>query len=411
VENTKSAGSLRLSRLLFVLAMVAGTGIANIYYNQSLLDSFRQSFPRSSWIGGVPAATQLGFACGMLLLAPLGDCIDRRRLILLQVVGLCISLGVATISPTLPVLLGASVAIGFFATLAQQAGPFAAELVPPEKRGHAVGSVMSGLLLGILLARSLSGLIAEYFGWRAVFSTAIVEMVVLAAFVVRFLPRSRPTVSLRYGTLFASLWNLIIEFRILREAALTGASLFAAFSIFWSVMALLLAGAPFHLGPRDIGLFGIIGAAGALAAPLAGKLADHRGPRVAVTLAISLVAISFVVFMVSASSMAGLIIGVILLDVGLQIGQTPNVSRVLALRPQARSRLNTIYMVSYFSGGAVGSAVGAIAWQTGGWIGICLAGLFFCVVAAASHFCGREERTMICATTLLGLVRGLVHRK
>lgn len=380
----------RLRGILVVLAMVAGVAIANIYYNQPLLDSFRQSFPKdTSWIGGVPSVTQLGFAGGMLLLAPLGDRIDRRRLILLQIVGICIALGVAAVATTLSILISASLAVGFFATLAQQAAPFAAELTPPEQRGRAVGTVMSGLLLGILLARVASGFTAAYFGWRAVFLASIVAMLALACIVLRFLPHSRPTYTLGYGQLLISLWRLAVEWRVLREAALTGASLFAAFSAFWSVLAMLLAGAPFHLGPRDIGLFGIIGVAGALTAPLAGKLADRRGPRIAITLAIGLVAISFVVFMASASSIVGLAIGVALLDIGLQIGQTPNVSRIFALQPEARSRLNTVYMVSYFIGGAIGSAAGAMAWQTSGWHGVCLVGLFFCGVATASHVSGR----------------------
>lgn len=369
-----------------VLAATAGVAISNIYYNQPLLTCIRRSFPDdASWVGAVPAATQIGFAVGMLLVSPLGDRIDRRRLILWQAAGLYCALVAAALAPSLAVLIGASIMIGIFATIAQQAAPFAAELAPPAQRGHAIGIVMSGLLIGILLARTAAGFVGEYLGWRMVFGAAIAIMLILALIVYRTLPSSQPTSTLPYRKLLASLWQLTTELRDLRTAALTGASLFAAFSAFWSVLALLLAEAPFHLGPREAGLFGIVGVAGALAAPWAGKLADRRGPSTAIWLAIVLVAASFMILMASASSIIGLVIGVIVLDIGLQVMQTPNQSRVFGLRPQARSRLNTIYMVCYFAGGAVGSAVGSLAWQLFHWTGVCMAGLAFSLLAALSH--------------------------
>jgi predicted MFS family arabinose efflux permease len=397
LSSTPSDRSQR--SLLLILATTAGVAIANIYYNQPLLDNFRQSFPHDAgWVGAVPAATQIGFASGMLLLAPLGDRFDRRRLILLQIAGICVALLAAATARTLPVLIAASFAIGMLATMAQQTGPFAAELAPSAQRGHALGTVMSGLLLGILLARTASGFVAAYFGWRAVFAAAIFAMLVLAAVVARHLPPSRPTSTLPYGRLLGSLWHLFAEHRRLREAALTGASLFAAFSLFWSVLSLLLAGAPFHLGPRAAGLFGIVGATGAITAPWAGKLADRRGARAAISLAIGIVAVSFVVFSISGSSLVGLVIGVIVLDVGLQFAQTPNQSRVFALMPEARSRVNTVYMVCFFIGGATGSAAGAAAWQAFGWIGVCITGMLFSAIAAGSHLRGRRSAPLPCAS-------------
>ena len=276
--------------------------VANIYYNQPLLDSFRSAFPDgASWIGAVPTATQLGYAAGMFLLAPLGDRFDRRGLILMQIAGLSVALIVAATAPSLAVLAVASLAIGVLATIAQQAVPFAAEIAPPAERGHAVGTVMSGLLLGILLARTAAGFVAEYFGWRAVFAASVAALVALAAVIVLRLPRSSPTSTLSYGKLLGSMWHLAVELRGLREASLTGAALFAAFSAFWPVLTLLLAGAPFHLGPQAAGLFGIVGAAGALAAPYAGRFADKRGPRAIISLAIALLALSFVIFALSSS--------------------------------------------------------------------------------------------------------------
>ena len=383
--TAESGQSLR--GLLLLLATIAGVAVANIYYNQPLLDAFRQSFPQSAqWIGAVPAATQLGYAVGMLLLAPLGDRFDRRRLILLQIVGICIALVFAASAQSLAVLAIASLAIGILATIAQQAVPFAAELAPPAQRGHAVGTVMSGLLLGILLARTAAGFVAQYFGWRSVFAASVVALLAMAVVVIMRLPRSKPTSTLPYTQLLGSMWHLAVELRGLREASMTGAALFAAFSLFWSVLTLLLAGAPFHLGPQAAGLFGIVGAAGALAAPLAGKSADRRGPRAVITLSVALVAIAFVVFALSGRSIAGLVIGVIVLDIGVQAAQISNQSRIYALKPEARSRVNTVFMVCYFIGGALGSAVGAITWHAFGWIGACVAGLLFALLAGWVHW-------------------------
>lgn len=386
-----------LRRLLLLLATIAGVSVANIYYNQPLLGNLRESFPHSaSWVGAVPAVTQLGYAAGMLLLAPLGDRFDRRLLMLLQIAAICVALVIAASAPSLVVLIGASLAIGVLATIAQQAVPFAAELAPPSGRGHAVGTVMSGLLLGILLARTAAGFVAEYFGWRAVFGASVVALLALAVVIWMRLPRSKPTSTLPYGKLLVSMWHLIVEHPGLREASLTGACLFAGFSVFWSVLALLLAGAPFHLGPQAAGLFGIVGAAGALAAPLAGKSSDRRGPRAVISLSIVLVAVSFVVFGLSGTSIAGLVVGVIILDVGVQAAQISNQSRIYALSPEARSRVNTVYMVTYFIGGAAGSAVGAAVWPTFGWVGVSAAGLAFAALAGWSH---ARRRTRPVATS------------
>ncbi|WP_334025895.1 MFS transporter [Burkholderia gladioli] len=389
-----SAAHRHYSRgLLLLLATIAGVSVANIYYNQPLLGALRLSFPDgAAWIGVVPTATQLGYAAGMLLLAPLGDRFDRRKLILLQIAGLSVALLVAAAAPALPVLAAASLAIGVLATIAQQAVPFAAEIASPAERGAAVGTVMSGLLLGILLARTAAGFIAEYLGWRAVFCASVAALLALAVVIMLRLPRSTPTSTLRYPQLLASLWHLAVELRELRYAAATGAAMFAAFSAFWPALTLLLAGAPFHYGPQAAGLFGAVGAAGALAAPYAGKSADKRGPHAVIALGIWLVAISFAIFAVSARSLAGLVIGVIVLDVGVQAAQISNQSRIYALKPEARSRVNTVYMVCYFIGGAIGSSAGVEAWHAGGWLGVSVVGLLFACLAGAIHHFGARRR-------------------
>ncbi|QCP49177.1 MFS transporter [Trinickia violacea] len=386
-HSAHSDASIHYSRgMLLLLATIAGVSVANIYYNQPLLDALRTSFPASApWIGAVPASTQLGYAAGMFFLAPLGDRFDRRLIILLQIAGLSLALIAAAAAPSLTVLAAASLAIGVLSTIAQQAVPFAAELAPASQRGHAVGTVMSGLLLGILLARTAAGFVAQYFGWRAVFGTSVVALIVLAVVVVIRLPSSKPTSTLPYGKLLGSMWHLCVELHGLRAASLTGAAIFAAFSLFWSVLTLLLAGAPFHMGPQAAGLFGIVGAAGAMAAPLAGRFADKRGPHAIISLSIGLVAIAFVIFGFSGASIAGLVAGVIVLDIGVQAAQISNQSRIYALKPEARSRVNTVFMVCYFVGGATGSAAGAVAWRNFGWVGVCIAGFLFAALAAWAH--------------------------
>jgi predicted MFS family arabinose efflux permease len=371
---------------LLLLAATGGLAAANIYYNQPLLDDLRRAFPNSAhWVGAVPTATQLGYAAGMFFFAPLGDRLDRRTLILSQLAAVSIALAIAAAAPSLAVLVAASLAVGVLATIAQQAVTFAAELAPPSERGQAVGTVVTGLLLGILLARTAAGSIAHYFGWRAVFAAAVAAMLVLGAVLLRCLPRSTPTSTLPYVRLIGSMWHLVRDEPALRQATLTGAMMFAAFSAFWSTLVLLLSAPPFHLGAQAAGLFGIVGAAGAVAAPLVGKSADRRGPRTMITLSIALVAASFVIFALSRSSIVGLVIGVIVMDVGVQAAQISNQTRIYAIRPDARSRVNTVYMVCYFIGGALGSACGAAAWRHFGWLGVCAVGLAAAAVAALNH--------------------------
>jgi predicted MFS family arabinose efflux permease len=371
--------------MLRLLAIISGVTAANIYYNQPLLESFRLSFPQSAhWIGAVPAATQLGYAVGMFLLAPLGDRIDRKLIILMQIAGLAVALAFAATAPSLFALGCASLAIGVLATIVQQAVPFAADLAPPSERGHAVGTVMSGMFLGVLLARTAAGFVGEYFGWRTVFGASVVSLIVLAVVVFFRLPNSKPTSMLSYGKLLGSMWHLALELRVLRVASLSGGAVFAAFSVFWSVLTFLLAGPPFHLGPQAAGLFGIVGAAGAFVAPVVGRLSDRRGPGTIITLSVALVAISFIELAFS-TSIAALVVGVIVLDVGVQAALIANQSRIYALKPEARSRLNTVFLVCYFIGGAVGSAIGVAAWRHFGWTGVCVAGVLLAALAGWVH--------------------------
>ncbi|MHC9176504.1 MFS transporter [Pseudomonas aeruginosa] len=374
-----------------LLAFIAGISVANIVYNQPLLECFRASFPENdSAIGLVPMVTSLGYAVGMMLLAPLGDKLDRRLIILLQIFFLSISLLLTAMAATLWVVVAASAAIGVFSTIAQQAVPFAAELAPTNERGAAVGIVMTGVLLGILLGRTFAGIIAHYFGWRAVFSTSVVFLVFSAIIVYRKLPHSTPTTKLPYLKLLVSMWALFSKISALRQASFTGASIFAAFSAFWPALTLLLVDEPFHLGPPAAGLFGLAGAAGALCAPYVGRMADKKGTRLIVTLGIALVILSFMIIMALRNSLVGLTIGVIVLDIGVQSAMVANQTRVYALDLGARSRLNTVYMTCYFIGGALGAWAGVASWNAAGWTGVCVVGLVFGLASAAIHLLSRR---------------------
>jgi predicted MFS family arabinose efflux permease len=344
--------------------------------------------------GVVPTVTQVGYALGLLLLAPLGDRFDRKHLILVQLVGLILALGVAAISTDLATLAAASLAVGILTTFVQQIIPMAAHLASPAKRGQVVGTVMSGLLIGILGARVLSGIVAEHLGWREMFGIAAGMMIVLWGVLFFLLPRTAPTSGLSYPALMRSLWHLFRAERVLREASAVGGLMFACFSAFWATLTLYLASPAYHLGPEAAGLFGLVGIAGALVAPLAGRLADRGGPRRTVGYAIVVTFAAFAVFAAAGHTIAGLVVGVLLLDIGVQGAMISNQSRIFALRPESRSRINTIYMVIYFAGGSAGSALGAVAWSFGGWIAVSGLGLGLALLAFAIHALSPRDSTV-----------------
>lgn len=384
--SQRPSATPRLSRrTLAAMAFSTGAAVANIYYVQPLLDVLRQSFPEAPRIVALlPTANQIGFGLGLFFLVPLGDGLDRRRLIFGQLVFLALALAGAALAPTAPLLFAALVTVGIGASVAQQIVPFAAELAPPERRGATVGTVMSGLLLGILLGRVASGAIAALWGWRAVFAMGLALDGVMALLLALSLPPPPPKPPLSYGRLLVSLLALYAELAPLRRAALAQAGLFGAFSAFWATLALRLAAPPFVLGPAAAGLFGLVGAAGALAAPIAGRTADRRGPRAVIRLGILLTALSWLVFAL-ATSLAGFILGVILLDLGVQMALIAHQSVIYALRPEARSRINTVFVTTMFAGGALGSAGAGLAWQEGGYGSVALLGFALALCSMIVH--------------------------
>ncbi|WP_341676583.1 MFS transporter [Niveibacterium sp. SC-1] len=359
--------------LVFLLACAAGLSVAAIYYNQPMLGMLAAQFSASpAEIGRVPTFTQVGYALGIFFLAPLGDRYDRRTIILAKILALTLALLGTAASQALWQLIGCSIALGLSASLAQDCVPAAATLAPEQRRGQVVGTVMSGLLFGILLSRVASGLIAQWLGWRAVFVLAAAFVAVLGVVAQRRLPRVPPTTTLPYATLLGSLVTLWRRFPELRRAALAQGALSLAFSGFWSTLALMLHQSPFNYGSAVAGAFGLAGAVGALAAPLAGRIADRRGPQPVTRLGAVLVLLSFLGMAWLPGSLAMLIAGVLLFDLGVQAALIAHQSIIYRQDPAARSRLNAILIGAMFIGMALGSSLASLMLAQAGWRGVCL---------------------------------------
>jgi predicted MFS family arabinose efflux permease len=376
--------------MTLVMAIACGVAVANAYYNQPLLGIMEAAFPGQVAVTGlVPTATQLGFATGLLLLVPLGDRFERRRLILVQLAALTLSLAAAALAPNAWSLVVASVLVGATSSVAQQIVPFAAELADPSRRGATIGTVMSGLLCGILFGRVLSGAVGDHYGWRAMFWVGLLLTAAVSLLVAAVLPRSHPTTQERYGALLKSLAILWREEPDLRRATIIQGCLFGSFSALWTILALQL-DARYGLSAEIAGLFGVVGAVGVLFAPIAGKIADRRGPHAVIGLGSVIMLASWVAFGVW-GMMTGLIVGVILLDFGEQGALVSNQNVIYGLRPDARNRLNTVFMGGMFVGGAVGSAGASLAWHLAGWDAVCAFGAALVAIALGLHVRGRPS--------------------
>lgn len=377
---------------VWLLAITAGTAVANLYYNQPLLPQIGRSFGVSDGrTGFVSTATQTGYAIGLLLFVPLGDVLERRRLMIALLAAVTLSLVGAAVAPSLGLLVLASLAIGITTVVPQLVVPLAAGLVGPEQRGRIVGRVMGGLLIGILAARVVAGVVGGAIGWRAMFAIAAALMLLLAIALGRVLPPSPPTTRMSYPDLLRSLGTLARNEPVVRDASIIGALVFLAFSAFWTTLAFRLELAPLHYGTSVAGMFGLVGIVGASAAPLVGRLADERTPRSTVGFGLLLIALSFLLFLIAGHTLAGLVAGVIILDAGMQTVGISNQARIYRLAEQMHNRLNTIYVATYFVDGSIGSALGVWGWRLWRWNGVCLVGLGALVVAGIVYEIGRRR--------------------
>ncbi|WP_405780037.1 MFS transporter [Streptomyces sp. NBC_00859] len=371
-----------------LMSVAVGLCVASNYYAQPLLDTIARDLRLSAASAAlVVTVAQVGYALGLVLVLPLGDLLERRRLVCGLTLATACSLALTAVAPNAGLLLAGTALTGLLSVTAQVLVPFAADLAAPHCRGRIVGTVMSGLVLGMLLARTASGALASVGGWRTVYWAAAAAMVLLAAALHRALPQYRGRAGLHYGQLLRSTARLLVEEPVLRARALIGLLAFACFSALWTSLAFLLSGPAYGWSDGEIGLLGLAGAAGAVAAQLAGRLAD-RGRTTQTTMVSALLLLgSWGLLAAGGHQLAMLIAGIVLLDLAHQGVHITNQSLIYALRPDARGRITSAYMTCYFVGGAIGSALVGVVHAHAGWNGVCVLGavlaLLLCVAGAA----------------------------
>jgi predicted MFS family arabinose efflux permease len=361
--------------LLRLLAIASGLMIANIYYNQSLLVIMGRDFRVSSAaMANIAVATQLGFASGLLLLVPLGDMLDRKTLIVGSAAAATVAMAATALSPNFIFALIGSYVLGLTCITPQLIVPYAAHLAEPAQRGRVVGWVMGGLLVGILFARSAAGFLGQWLGWREVFGVGSGLTLVMTLALLR-LPASPPSSGrVSYTGLLRSLAPLLAREPILQRHALIGACGFGAFSAFWTTIAFYLAARPEHFGGNMVGIFGLVGTAGAFAAPISGHFSDRHSAKTVNGISLAIMVFAFLLMAFADRSLVWLVLGAFLMDAGVQGSHISNQTRIYALSPEERNRITSVYMVILFLGGAIGSALGSRAWIAGQWTGLCLLG-------------------------------------
>jgi len=376
-EKAVSAGMTTL------LAAACGLTAANLYYSQPLIGLIAPAVGLGDRAASlIVTVTQVGYCIGLVLLVPLGDLVENRALTFWTLLGAVAALLAAALAPTASAFLAAALFIGLASVAAQMLVPIAAHLSPDATRGKTIGNVMSGLLLGIMLARPVSSLIADALGWRAVFAVSALAIAILAFALRGLLPERRPKVDHGYVALIASLWTLLRDTPVLRRRAAYQAALFAAFSLYWTAVPLELAGPTFGLSQRGIALFALAGAGGALSAPIVGRIADRGWGRASTGVSMAVVAAAFLIARIGATgSMIALLAAGVLLDAGVQGNQVVSQRVIYALGDKARSRLNGLYIAMFFVGGAVGSSIASLAFASGGWERVSWIGLVFPLIA------------------------------
>lgn len=377
---------------VFFMAAVTGLIVANLYYGQPLIVLMAQDFGISESLAGTTTyLAQAGYAIGMLMMIPLGDKIERKKQIVITSMFAVLALILVATAKNFVLLQIAFFLIGVSSIVPQLILPMAVSLSGAKQQGQVIGTVMSGLLIGILISRTVSGFIGSWLGWREMFWIAAVIGLTLVVLMWIILPQNRPTFSGGYKELYKSLWLLWNEQVVLREASWINSLSFAQFGAFWTTMVLLLSATPFEFNSATIGLFGLVGACGAFAAPLVGKIGGKGNSGMLILAGILMLLVSFVVFYFSQTSVLGMIVGIVLLDLGLQVVHVSNQTRIYSLLPEARNRLNTVFMSFSFMGTAFGSAFGLYMWNYFAWTGVCIAGAFLALLSLILYALKRSK--------------------
>ncbi|MFE8916001.1 MFS transporter [Streptomyces globisporus] len=399
--------------VVILFAVACGTAVANVYFAQPLLVAVGHDLAMSpALVGSVVTLTHVGYGLGLFFLVPLGDLADRRRLIVAQLLLLVVALAAVATAHTAAILLAGMAGMGLLAVVTQTLVVFAASLAPPARRGRVVGLVTSGVVVGILLARTVSGLMADLAGWRSVYLASAALTALLALVLHRVLPRHNdaPPTSLRYGQLLRSTITLFARERLLRLRALLGLLIFAAFSTLWSSIALPLSEPPFSLSHTAIGALGLVGAVGALAATMAGRLNDRGLSQRTTGTALALLVASWLPLAFTRSSLWALVVGVVLLDLAVQAVHVTNQTLIYALHPDAGSRLIGGYMVFYSIGSATGAIAATYLYTAAGWGAVCALGAAISSLALALWALTRHSIPDTTESVLFGQGR-LIERR
>lgn len=381
------------SRLVWIMATACGLSVANTVYAQPLLASMGRSFAVSvDHIGFVVTLSQLGYAIGLILVAPLGDKYNQRSLMVMLLCVLAVALAAMAAAPTVTLLVIASCAVGLTSILTELIIPFVAGLVPSKDRGRIVGIMVSGMLIGTLLANVVGGFVGEYLGWRAMYWIATVLMIALSIVLRFILPDDCSEKSeVSYLQLLGSLWKLFRYHPVMQEISIIGILICGAFNVFWVTISFFLETPPYHYGSNIVGLFGLVGIVGALVASFVGKFADHKDARQTNAIALPITLLSFVVMWLTGQWIIGLVIGAILLDLGVQSNHVANQTRIYTLDPVVWNRANTIYIFMFCIGGSLGCVLGSIAWSIAQWNGVCVVGCLLLGAALGFYTLGGKR--------------------
>ena len=362
--------------MLWTFAIVAGVSVANLYYNQPLLNLIRHDLQVSEFQTNLIAMiTQVGYALGLLFIVPLGDLYRRKRIVLFNFLLLVVSLLSMAVATHIYQVWAASLVTGICSMIPQIFVPIASQFSRPEHKGRNVGIVISGLLTGILASRVVSGWVGDVFGWRAMYYAASAFMIVCACVVWAVLPDIRPTFQGKYRKLMGSLWSIVRDYPALRIYALRSGLAFGSFLAMWSCLSFKMSGAPFFAGSDVVGYLGLCGIAGALTASFVGQAVKRVGVRRFNYLGCALFLLAWASLSLGGESYVGIVAGVLLIDIGMQCIQLSNQTSILELCPSASNRMNTLFMTTYFAGGSLGTLLAGFCWDAAGWTGVTLAGI------------------------------------